>query len=352
MKQVLLHIGTGKTGTTSVQHTLARAFKEGNLGSIAYPDISGSNHNFVAEIYKDPKGLSRSSRHRYRFQLRDNTFVEVTSRVRDDLKQWITEYDRIILSGEYFGGLPGIEIRRFCEDLQRWGVDHIRALIYIRHPSSYYLSYVQQLLKSSHQIVRPEVFKYKFRESIVIWQAVVTEMVVRPFAQSSLTDNDVVADFLGQVSDFFGEVVERDRIEVIRHNESISAEGMLILQKYRFLFHRARKNVPAKDSGDLLRILTESQASMKQTKAELCPAVAQLITERHREDITWLLEHFQVDLSSDGAKQYGKECMPEGSRRFGTDVESILDSYDETIFEELLFLCLHESLTGKTAVNA
>jgi hypothetical protein len=167
-----------------------------------------------------------------------------------------------------------------------------------------------------------------------------------------LTGNDVVSDFLRQVSDFFGEVVEADRIEVIQKNESISAEGMLILQKYRSLFHRSRKNVPAKDSGSLLRMLMQSQASMKQTKAEISPAVGQLITERHREDIVWLLEHFQIDLSNDGAKQYGKGRIHHKlPRNSGSDLESILDSYDAKIFEELLFLCLHESLTRKIRVR-
>jgi hypothetical protein len=341
MKQLLLHIGTGKTGTTSIQHTIERAFKEKNLGNIAYPEISGSNHNFIAEVYKDPKRLSRSSRHRYRSELRDNTFTELTSRVRDNLRQWIVKNDCTILSGEYFGGLSDIEIRRFCEDLRRWGVGKVRVLIYIRNPSSYYLSFIQQQLKGSHQITNPGAFKYRFRESIESWQAVITDVVARPFERSSLIGNDVVPDFLRQVSDFFGEVVERDRIEAIRKNESLSAEGMLILQKYRFLFHRSRKNVPAKDSGNLLRILARSQALMKQTKAEISPAVGQLITERHREDIVWLLEHFQIDLSSDEAKQYA----PDKSRGHSTnDLESILDSYDEKIFEELLFLCLHESL--------
>ena len=353
MKQLLLHIGTGKTGTTSIQHAITRAFKEKNLGNVTYPDISGSNHNFVAEVYKDPKRLSRSSRHRYRSQLRNNTFTELTSRVRDNLRQWIAKNDCTILSGEYFGGLSALEVQQFYEDLQLWGVERVRVLIYIRHPSSYYLSFIQQQLKGSHQITHPEVFKYRFRQSIQRWQAVTTDVIVRQFDRCNLIGNDVISDFVRQVSDFFGEVIEGDRIGLIRENESLSAEGMLILQRYRFLFHRARKNVPATDSGKLLRILTGSQALMKQTKAEISPAAGQLITERHREDIVWLLEHFQIDLSHDGAEQCVEGCLPDKSPGHSrSDLEFVLDSYDEKILEELLFLCLHESLAGRIPVRS
>jgi hypothetical protein len=176
--------------------------------------------------------------------------------------------------------------------------------------------------------------------------------VVKPFERSSLTGNDVVSDFLQQVSEFFDEVIARDRIEIIRRNESLSAEGMLILQKYRLLFHRSKRNVPTSDSASLLRILTRSQDLMEQTRAKLSPAIEQLIAERHREDLAWLLEDCQVDLSHDRSKQDG-ELKPEKSLgHFGVDLESILDFYDEKILQELLFLCLHESLTDTMNVSA
>jgi hypothetical protein len=100
-------------------------------------------------------------------------------------------------------------------------------------------------------------------------------------------------------------------------------------------------------------MLMRSQALMKQTKAEITPAVGSLITERHREDIAWLLEHFQVDLSNDGATQDREGLVHDKPRANSEGVlESVLNSYDEKILEELLFFCLHESLSGRIRVRS
>ncbi len=48
MKKALIHIGTHKTGTTSIQGFLKRAELEG----INYPAVRGPNHNFLYQVYK------------------------------------------------------------------------------------------------------------------------------------------------------------------------------------------------------------------------------------------------------------------------------------------------------------
>ena len=44
-KPILLHIGTPKTGSTSIQESLARAEQDGSLDGVRYPLWRGDRHH-------------------------------------------------------------------------------------------------------------------------------------------------------------------------------------------------------------------------------------------------------------------------------------------------------------------
>lgn len=91
-KTALLHIGTPKTGTTSIQHCLARAQADGCLGPVRYPSWGGvHDHNecllmlyrpfdelplSVRKVYPKDDSRYRAARWMYRRRL----FVRAAAR--------------------------------------------------------------------------------------------------------------------------------------------------------------------------------------------------------------------------------------------------------------------------------
>jgi hypothetical protein len=84
-KSVLLHIGTPKTGTTSIQHSLVRARMNGDLGQVCYPLLEGdSNQQRLAVLYLNPDELGRlipSERERY--PVREKSYKRMREQYRE-----------------------------------------------------------------------------------------------------------------------------------------------------------------------------------------------------------------------------------------------------------------------------
>ena len=65
-KTALLHIGTSKTGTTSIQKWLAHAQQHGKLAPVRYPLWgSDSNHQRLVAVYKSYEDLPEILRQTY-----------------------------------------------------------------------------------------------------------------------------------------------------------------------------------------------------------------------------------------------------------------------------------------------
>lgn len=97
MKQLLLHIGTAKTGTSSIQGALANAQRRGALGDVVYPKAVGANHNYLAALYQSPDRLQRLLASRKAAD--DEAFTARVARFREDVFAAIEQNDKIILSG-------------------------------------------------------------------------------------------------------------------------------------------------------------------------------------------------------------------------------------------------------------
>ena len=91
MKTVLLHIGTSKTGTKSIQEALARARESGTIRPVCYPMPRGDRNNsalatlylpyermprFVRSTYLTRSAELEKMRHRYRRALFDELRTE------------------------------------------------------------------------------------------------------------------------------------------------------------------------------------------------------------------------------------------------------------------------------------
>jgi hypothetical protein len=81
-KKALIHIGTGKTGSTSIQNTLAKHYDNLSQCGIGYHLITGQNyHNNLISLYREYSRLPRSIKSQFP-QNKKHELITVPARVR------------------------------------------------------------------------------------------------------------------------------------------------------------------------------------------------------------------------------------------------------------------------------
>lgn len=353
-KRALVHIGTNKTGTTAIQESLARAAKDGKLAGVAFPMLPGykqkvvPDHNFFRVLYRPLKEMTRMFTYRTTTPEADRD--RDVAAFRAGLAEAVAQNDRFVFSGEFMSTFTPDEIESFRQELAELGITEITPVIYVRDPVSRYLSSVQQRLKASSTFVHPAKYHDSALECIRNWHDAFPQLIVRPFDRAQLHDGDVVSDFLQVFSDYFGADLRGSEIELIASNESISAEGMLLLQQYRAKFHAKRDNVFRADSSELVRLLSESKNAIPQTLPRLNLPTRQVITESHAEffDVLWDEYGIRYDAASEVVE-------PIGGHGLTTDtpitLTGILENYDPDIIHELTLWLLQRSLTNSVKMR-
>lgn len=342
-KQLLLHIGTGKTGSTSIQEALHQASVDGKLGEICYPQVERHNHNLLAALYKSEERLPRGYRNMYKQQGPDALASDACA-FKEELFRSLLHSNKAIVSSEYLSGFAPSEIQALKSDLAQLGIAETLVVVYFRDPASHYLSNVQQSLKAARTYAAPAVYRHPVGQVLRNWGEEFPNLVVRPFVKRLLVGGDPVRDFLRVASSFFGLDDNLDLPTTVV-NQSVSAEGMIVLQRYRSLFYPNADDHFKRDSTDLHRVLQQSMSAISQTRPKLAPSVEQVIAGNHQHDLEMLWREYGVDLRVEPRGQTngdpGTESY-EGPRRWN-DVTQILESYDEDILDELLYYCVKEA---------
>lgn len=282
--RVVVHIGTFKTGSTSIQEALERAGIDGDLKPVCYP-LGG--HRYLAWSYLPYE--RRRPQERFAENARR---AEMLGGFRRDILKALDGNDRAILSTEDFSWLTADEIAQFRKDLGNLGFGNFRVVLYVRDPADYYLSWIQQLLKVSDRVVNPISFRCPFLSVAEAWEQVFPGCVdVRLFAEGS--NFDVVQDFSSVTEDFLGVAVPS---MPKRANTTVSAEGMTVLQRYREVFWSDRDGVGTPDSLRLVEFLARSKTLVPQIRPELRPEIAAWVRANHHDDLGVLAERYGVDL--------------------------------------------------------
>ncbi|MFN3188851.1 MAG: hypothetical protein ACK42D_04945, partial [Candidatus Paceibacteria bacterium] len=108
----------------------------------------------------------------------------------------------------------------------------IQIVVYVRNPVDYYLSRMQEVLKSRSRIISPDRFNSRMAWVISQYEiAFDTPLRVRTFAPAGLVGGSVSSDFWSSIHD----IIRVDPSELIESkvNESLSAEVMWVLDALR-----------------------------------------------------------------------------------------------------------------------
>ncbi len=239
---LILHIGTEKTGSTAIQEHLARHREDLLASRIGFPDFLDSNNHralasvFIADSLDDDYLRARhlvepAPRRRHRDKL-----LRALGRQLESLEG---EVDRYLISAEHFHSrlLTPEEVRSFTDAVTPM-FDRVRVICYLRRQDRMALSFYTQKLRAGY--IPPTILPianvrrrhpdlppyFDFEALLDRWADAVGPEAVEPviYSRASLIDGDVVADFYHRIGCPLPESAEPPRA-----NESLSCAGQMAL---------------------------------------------------------------------------------------------------------------------------
>lgn len=192
MKQLYIHVGTGKTGTSAIQDFLFAnkevLAKEDDLKYIE-SGLLDNNHHFLCFNY-------------FRSSKQYNKVYEELENLKNEILN--SRCSRFIISSEYFPGLTQEEVEFYINFLK--DICDINIIVYFRRPDKYAESWYAQNFKVGRvnetfgnlvvRLVRGGTLNY--RHHVEKWSRHIGKdnVYVRAYQRSRLTNMNVIDDFL------------------------------------------------------------------------------------------------------------------------------------------------------------
>lgn len=334
-KSVIVHIGTHKTGSTSIQGALAKAHNSGSIRPACYPVAMGRlNHKLLASKYLPselipahwPAWLSAG----------DTRTKNLLTRYERLVFEALRSAECAVLSAENMSYYPTEGVQQLRRDLETAGYRNFHIVLYIRDPAEFYLSQTQQFLKSLAEVPNPKLFRYRFAETAATWESVFPgRVIVRHYRCSA--EHDVVQDFSGLLRAHLGVSLPATSP---RLNTTISAEGMEILDRYRPIYWQGKCAADGPNTGRLVGYLQSAQV-VRQTRPTLRPVIADMIRANHKVDAELINSRYGIDLGLQDANFDGTTDDPDTYR-----VADILQYVDPDVVTHLLVWLVKAGLGG------
>ena len=292
--KLILHIGMPKAGSTALQRGLCAAAPQLRDHRILYPAGGRlpKNHNMlVCGLFKGPN-LPRLFRHVYvgDDSRRKRDFAAFLQAIETEVQN--SRPGTLVLSGEMlFVVRSPKNARKLKEILGRFS-DEVTIVAYVRSPAQYYLSRAQQVLKASSRISPPRPIRY--RRVIESYLSVSKDILAISYERSRLHGGDITRDFLHR---FAPDLLDPLGAEAVREaNQTLSAEGMDILHRYRGLI-TGQDGVFTTDTGALIRAIGAAEDAVGGfRRPQIRDQVLDYVNGASI-DVLWLREHFDIVFS-------------------------------------------------------
>ncbi|MCC2632549.1 MAG: hypothetical protein K0S48_435 [Ramlibacter sp.] len=223
MRQLILHVGMHKTGTTSIQRSLDGLSRD----RVKYVALGSSNHSGPMSVaFGDREAKGR----RARPERSPEDTEALKQRIRGQLEAELAqkEFDKFVISGEGMVFLTPKSLRELHAILARH-VDEIKVFAYVRDPVGFSSSALQQRIKggfAGYELTRAN-YRAKFVPFIEIFGR--ENFSVKEFSRPALRDGSVVSDFCHHWG------IPFDPKSEVRSNESLAEPTMKLMH----LFNRS-----------------------------------------------------------------------------------------------------------------
>lgn len=220
-KVCYVHFGMHKTGTTSVQDTLA---KIGARDNWRYVHAGQRNSSLAVQAaFKD-------NPHNTWLIKQEGFEREQADKLRDAAREALAKVlrepaDVYILSAEALTSLSDSEVQALVNWLREF-VDEVVGIGYVRSAQSYMESAFQQHLKTrANRKFQFDRTYPRYRQRLEKWDNALgsDQVLLTLFDKEALHDGDVVLDFANKVG------IRIEPGEIVRSNESVSLDAMKLL---------------------------------------------------------------------------------------------------------------------------
>lgn len=225
MQHLIVHIGMHKTGSSSIQDSLAAGLDHPDFDYLAFGQPNGSLavvQAFDDRFEKRPAVKNRNLTPEEREQIRARGLGSITKAFD------ASQAPNAIVSAEDIRGLSPAALQVMF-DLYKSYTDSIQVVSYIREPRGLIESSFQQILKMVAVTFEAPALRVNYgnhfrkfddllgRENNQLWL----------FNPAEFADGDIVMDFCNRLS------IPFDTSKVVRSNESLSLDAVRILWCYR-----------------------------------------------------------------------------------------------------------------------
>jgi len=300
--KILVHFGAPKTGSTSLQESLASARKSLEKAGVLFPDlskvtndrISARAHHVIYPLFKDSSAwhdgeIQRFGGHDQLLNAAETAWAEIKRQIAKKKPKLL-----ILSSEKFFRRIDCVSVKRFNVMLAEISTS-IVSVIYLRSPADLYLSACQQHVKHRFEFLQPQPTRY--REEIEhIREHLHSELHVRAFEKSKLIGNDLVTDF---ITNYLSEYVSPKMVPSQKANISLSAETMELLCSYKWMPSNPKLAFKNNKVNQFKRkiIRQEKIIGERYRKPKLLPHLRTEINNASTE-LIWLQSEFNITFSN------------------------------------------------------
>lgn len=290
MPNLLIHIGQGKTGSTSIQNFLRSNPEMLQDAGVLFPETGKhTNHqdifSYLTDDVKQHDPSLSGARADDRKRALGKTFWQNACETMHKIPPRL-----VILSCEnQFRPFPAAALQRLTNEL-RPHFDRIDVCAYLRDPASHFLSSAQQDLKKRPDFTIPS--RSYFRDTLEPWSLHGPgPLTCVRFARSELAGQDVVTDFCQRFAGIDPSSAKRSATE---DNTSLSPEAMEIMQRYLRGEIDAPTRYHAKRTQRMKALVQEADSNCPGfSRPRLRDGLKEAI-EAREQDLDWLEQTFGV----------------------------------------------------------
>lgn len=270
--EYLIHIGTNKTGTSSLQSFIYSNKEKLLKFGVLYPEIgieTSAHHNFVRWV---------------KTKSEDDQFY-------DDFRKSIDPFkpEKVLFSSESFHTLENPDLL-----LKFFPKGQTKIVVYIREHAAYLSSWYQQALQARNTSIGfdefIQIFSADYKKLITKWVNTFGKenVFVRNYNREDLYDRDIVSDFLSNYLEFDKSVFKSLLLE---KNPSIAGNLLYIKRILNQVITKQESLSIVYEIVELTKLKPEFKG-----KIALDPQILAKISFLYREDRKWLKKNYGISI--------------------------------------------------------